>query len=54
MPVWKYMNNNLTTEHVARSPKAVNGSCFGCETHGNDCSISKTASEIESMMGTEV
>jgi len=39
MPVWKYGNNNLTKEDAARSL---------------DCPISKTASEIRSMMEAEV
>jgi len=54
MPVWKCGNNNLTKEDAARSPEAVKSTCFGYGTHGNDCSISKTASEIKSMMEVEV
>jgi hypothetical protein len=54
MPVWKYGNNNLTKEDAARSLEAVKSACFGCGIHGNDCPISKTASEIKSMMETEV
>lgn len=54
MPVWKYGNNNLTKEDAARSPEAVKSACFGCGTHGNDCSTSRTASAIKSIMETKV
>lgn len=54
MPVCKYGNNNFTKEDGAMSFESVKSACFGFETHGNDCPISKTASEIKSMMETEV
>ncbi len=50
MPEWKYTNKNLTKEEVQKSLVTVKNACFHCEMHSKDCPISKTASEIKTMM----
>ncbi len=50
MPVWKYTSKNVTKEEAQKSLAAIKSACFHCETHSNDCPISKTAGEIKSMM----
>ncbi len=50
MPEWKYTNKKVTKEEAQRSLAAVKSACFHCETHSNDCPVSKTAGEIKTMM----
>ncbi len=50
MPEWKYTNKRVTKAEVEKSLAAVKSACFHCEAHSNGCPISKTASEIKSMM----
>ncbi len=50
MPEWKYTNKQVTKEEAQKSLVGIKSACFHCETHSNDCSISKTAGEIKTMM----
>jgi len=50
MPEWKYTNKKVTKAEIEKSLAAVKSACFHCETHSNDCPISKTAGEIKTMM----
>ena len=50
MPIWKCTNKSITNEEAKESLDAVKSACFKCETHSNDCSIAKTAGEINAVM----
>jgi len=51
MPKWKYGNKTLTKQEVENSLNAMkNNVCFHCETHNDECSISRTAKEIKEMI----
>jgi hypothetical protein len=54
MPVWKYTNKSVTKKKAEESLVAVKSVCFKCESHSNDCAISKTAGEIKAIMEAEL
>lgn len=50
MSLWKCTNQSIAHEEAKKSLDAVKSACFKCETHSSDCSIAKTAGEINAAM----
>jgi hypothetical protein len=53
MPTWKFTDKDVLKAKAEESLKAVQGACFGCDTHNADCPIAGAAGAISEMLGCE-